>query len=83
MKLKKCKYCKSRINLTIDHKIPKIQGGTDDKTNLQCLCKECNSIKSELSDRQVRRLFKWFLRIQDKRVLAGAKPYKITYKQYG
>ena len=32
-------------NLTVDHKLPRSQGGTDHRTNLQLLCAACNSIK--------------------------------------
>ena len=32
-------------DLTADHKIPRSQGGTDDRENLQVLCRACNSRK--------------------------------------
>lgn len=78
MKLSKCKYCKSKNNLTIDHKIPKIQDGKDDEKNLQCLCMRCNGIKSGMSDRQVRSMWRWFLQIQESRIANGYKPYKLN-----
>jgi 5-methylcytosine-specific restriction protein A len=31
--------------LTVDHIVPKIQGGTDDPTNLAVLCKKCQGRK--------------------------------------
>ena len=34
-------------NMTIDHKIPKANGGTDHSDNLQLLCGACNSSKSK------------------------------------
>ncbi len=74
---KKCKYCKSKENLTIDHKIPQIIGGTNEAKNLQCLCLRCNTMKSGMSDRQVRSLFRWFLQINADRVKNGGKPYEI------
>ena len=47
-----CPYChKSIINqeeLTIDHNIPKSQGGTDNIENLQPMHKKCNSDKGSL-----------------------------------
>jgi hypothetical protein len=75
LKMKRCKYCKSPHNLTVDHKIPKIQGGSNKLSNLQCLCKRCNSIKSGMSDRQVRSLLRWFLSIQRTRVMLGHREY--------
>lgn len=78
---KKCKYCKSKENLTYDHKIPLIQGGKDEKQNIQVLCKMCNGIKSGLSHKQVMSLFKWFLKIQEFRVLNGKRPYMLKDKR--
>lgn len=51
-----CKYCGSKENLTIDHKIPKILGGTDEKSNLQTLCEDCNKLKSGIPDVTFRRI---------------------------
>lgn len=74
---KRCKYCKATENLTIDHKVPIIRGGTNEKKNLQVLCFRCNGTKSALSDKDVKRLFKWFLEIQESRVQHGKKPYSL------
>lgn len=74
LKMKRCRYCRSTENLTIDHKIPISQGGTHAISNLQCLCKRCNGIKSGLSHKQVQQLMKWFLEIQESRIAHGAKP---------
>jgi 5-methylcytosine-specific restriction endonuclease McrA len=43
-----CFYCGDKLDdrdATIDHKIPKIMGGTDEETNLVCCCGQCNSLK--------------------------------------
>lgn len=40
-----CNHCGATENLTIDHIIPIIKGGTNDLSNLQTLCSSCNSKK--------------------------------------
>lgn len=70
---KKCRYCKSKVNLTYDHKIPLSKGGTSDIKNIQVLCEDCNKTKSSLSHGEVMRLFKWFRKIQDKKFPTGQK----------
>jgi len=77
IKMTRCKYCRNKENLTIDHKIPRIKGGSNDISNLQCLCKKCNGLKSDLSDKQVRILWSWFLWIQQERSKNNAKTYKL------
>ena len=64
LRMKKCRYCHSRENLTIDHKIPLTRGGTDDLSNLQCLCQSCNQIKSGVRDDEIKRIVKWWLEIK-------------------
>ena len=77
LKMKKCKYCKSIENLTLDHKIPKILGGKNEIGNMQCLCKRCNGIKSGIPHKRVLALFQWFLAIQKDRVERGKNPYTL------
>lgn len=74
-KKKRCRYCRDTENLTIDHKIPKIKGGSNNIKNLQCLCRRCNTIKSSLSHGEVMSLFKWFIEIQRSRLKLGKTPY--------
>lgn len=31
---------------SVDHKVPKFEGGTDDSANLWCLCKPCHDAKT-------------------------------------
>ena len=40
-----CQHCGTRRRLSIDHIKPQSFGGTDDPSNLQTLCKPCNSSK--------------------------------------
>lgn len=75
--MKRCKYCKSTENLTVDHKVPLSAGGRDTQNNWQCLCHTCNSNKSSRSEKEIKHLFKWFLKIQESRVSHGNKPYSL------
>lgn len=57
----KCMYCgrKPGIDLMdIDHKNPVAKGGSDQKRNLQLLCRSCNTRKGATTDRQFRTKFK-------------------------
>ena len=47
-----CSYCHSFESLQVDHKIPKILGGSHDIANLQWLCAECNRMKGGRTDEQ-------------------------------
>lgn len=40
-----CARCGTNNSLTVDHVIPMASGGSDDLSNLQLLCKPCNSSK--------------------------------------
>lgn len=40
-----CVYCGTRQDLTLDHVIPKSQGGKDTWTNLVTACQKCNTFK--------------------------------------
>ena len=57
----KCMYCgrKPGIDLMdVDHKNPMAKGGSDQKRNLQLLCRSCNIRKGATTDRQFRTKFK-------------------------
>lgn len=45
-----CQPCKRKGRVTlmadVDHIKPKAQGGTDDESNLQCICIACHSTKT-------------------------------------
>jgi 5-methylcytosine-specific restriction endonuclease McrA len=40
-----CRYCGSTSWLSIDHVIPRAQGGSDEADNLVVCCRSCNSRK--------------------------------------
>lgn len=40
-----CQHCGSRDHPCIDHILPVVRGGSDDPSNLQVLCRSCNSRK--------------------------------------
>ncbi len=45
----KCMYCQTDLstrNMTMDHVVPKSQGGKKTWTNLVCSCKKCNGTKN-------------------------------------
>lgn len=42
-----CQYCGARIELTIDHIIPKSRGGMDTFENLVACCSRCNRTKGD------------------------------------
>lgn len=44
----KCLKCGSQTNLTLDHIIPFSQGGKTEESNLQTLCRSCNTNKRTL-----------------------------------
>ena len=75
LRMKRCRYCRTTENLTIDHKIPLIQGGSHELSNLQCLCKRCNGMKSNLTHGQVLTYWRWFNEIQRSRIEKEARPY--------
>lgn len=41
----RCVECGARNDLTVDHIVPVSKGGTDDRANLQTMCRPCNSRK--------------------------------------
>jgi 5-methylcytosine-specific restriction protein A len=48
-----CQECKRRADGVlgmygaIDHKVPKVEGGTDDDSNLEVICNPCHAVKTE------------------------------------
>jgi len=59
---KKCRYCTNRLdvtNMVCDHIQPISGGGPSVRTNLQMICKRCNTRKGPLSHSCYSRLVKW------------------------
>lgn len=50
---RKCQYCGSTYQLTVDHVIPKSKGGKDTWTNLVACCHSCNNKKSDRSPEEM------------------------------
>lgn len=50
---KECVFCRSTLDLTTDHLIPRNRGGDDSADNLVLACKSCNSSRRE------RGIFEW------------------------
>lgn len=46
----KCAYCERQIGMrgTIDHYLPQVLGGTNERGNLRWCCPECNIAKADL-----------------------------------
>lgn len=44
-----CQACNAKYSRVIDHVIPLSRGGDNDASNLQVLCRECNSSKSNFT----------------------------------
>jgi 5-methylcytosine-specific restriction protein A len=56
-----CSHCgagPAQAELTVDHIIPLAQGGTNDLSNLQVLCRRCNSTKRHGFDTKRDRQFR-------------------------
>jgi 5-methylcytosine-specific restriction endonuclease McrA len=45
-----CVYCNRLDGLQVDHKTPRSKGGTNEISNLQWLCGDCNRIKGGRTD---------------------------------
>jgi len=53
-KAEECIYCGGKMDLTLDHILPRSRGGPDSPDNAVWVCKSCNSSKGD------RRLYEWY-----------------------
>lgn len=63
-----CEYCKEKVQteiscldntLTIDHIIPKCEGGTNTRENLAICCGKCNTLKANMKIKTLFKLLKY------------------------
>jgi 5-methylcytosine-specific restriction endonuclease McrA len=52
-----CGQTNQQTELTIDHIIPLAKGGSNDISNLQTLCRRCNSRKRDRTDSRFQRRY--------------------------
>lgn len=71
--LKKCGYrcvrCGGVKDLTMDHILPVSKGGSDEETNLQVMCFQCNTRKGNVHYTWRERLFNWLFTRVDAQVM--------------
>ena len=54
-----CPYCNKIIpdlDFSIDHKLPKNRGGSNELINLHLVCIKCNKVKGDLTDEEFKQL---------------------------
>ena len=62
---KQCRYCRNVLkvnNMVCDHCIPLSHGGESIISNLQMICKSCNTKKGPLTDKAYGKLLAWLKR---------------------
>ena len=54
-----CPYCDKPVeslSWSIDHKLPKNRGGSNELINLHLVCTKCNKVKGDLTDEEFKQL---------------------------
>ena len=76
--------CTNKLILTIDHKIPKSRGGTDEDNNKQVACFFCNQLKDSLTNEEFRTYLKSLYNLKDLCKIRLLLPNKIdiVYNQH-
>lgn len=87
---KVCRYCGKEIkplDYSIDHRIPKANGGTNDISNLDLICIKCNKVKGNLTGEEFTKLMaflKDYPNIYEdlyKRLRMAGMVYSMMYKK--
>ena len=71
-----CSYCNKQIpylDFSIDHKLPKNRGGSNELSNLHLVCIKCNKVKGDLTDEEFKQLMAF---LKDKPII-----YENLYKR--
>lgn len=76
---KECVYCgcNNPLMFTVDHILPKVRGGIDNKENMQLCCWYCNQLKGGLTDKEFRK----YLRAL--KILCELKKIRIVFPTNG
>lgn len=74
----KCRLCRKNLSLTMDHRIPISRGGKHEASNIQPLCRSCNSHKK---DRLMLREKNW-LTGQVAEFFARSEQYTLTPQEW-
>jgi 5-methylcytosine-specific restriction endonuclease McrA len=52
----RCLHCNTLTSLTVDHIVPLARGGTNWISNIQGLCRRCNSVKGAKLEEELERV---------------------------
>lgn len=80
-----CGYCAQRLTadkLTMDHIIPKAQGGSNEYSNLVTCCYRCNNLKGARSPEQAKMPLQYKIPKQYSPVLAYIRRYGLSHKDW-
>lgn len=59
-----CQEClrngKHSVSFAVDHIVPRFEGGSDDDSNLECICRECHEVKTKAESLRARKSKKIF-----------------------
>ena len=76
----RCELCgahESQTAMHVDHIIPRANGGSDDVTNLQCLCFKCNTNKRNNDDTDFRSVHQSYAERDKNCLFCNLKPSRI------